>query len=436
MMPVKHHGVAGFGQIVTANADNDESQQTNKNEQEAAEITTSMENNNVVNAAAQAFSRIAPSVVSVLAVAADNTSHSLGSGVMIFRNTNKNNDSVSTQKEQDGNEAAAAPPLLVLTCAHNIATANPQRVYIVLADRRVYRAKILGRDTVLDVAVLQLLLDERTDDLLGSIFKAFAIWYGPGLETTDDHFLWTRPLPQPAVLGNSSLPVGTQVLAIGAHEKRGNEAHAGIVTSFQYTDRGLVEHIFTDAGIYKGHSGGPLVDIATQTVVGIHSHSILSTSSSSKKKGLPPEERNVVLSMNAIRKVLPRMIEGETIRHGTIGDIVLVGLSINLTQGSLNSGVEIVDLETYSRAWRAGLRKRDVIVEIGGQPVQTARDAHTLIDEAPLGKKLEIVVVRHQTSRKVVTVVPYDKSTTDKMLVVDWFRDKFGSFRQNIGGVV
>lgn len=50
---------------------------------------------------------------------------------------------------------------------------------------------------------------------------------------------------------------------------------------------------------------------------------------------------------------------------------------------------------------KAGLRKKDVIVEIGGKEVKTTRDAEELIDQAPIRENMQVVVTRNAKNRKL-----------------------------------
>jgi len=348
---------------------------------------------------ATAFHEAEPSVVSVTVIGL--STYSWGTGVII---------------DESG---------IVLTCEHTFRDFDGKQVYVILSDRRVYRSRILGRDAVLDVAVLQILADDRRDDHLDHIFRQFATVYDHDMP---ERVSWNNsPLFSHAKLGNSSsVRLGSRVLAIGSDVSRGNEAHAGIVTSHATrsgsNDHG-VEYFFTDAAVYHGHSGGPLIDIATNAVTGILSHICIDAQSR--------DERNAAIAIDQIKEVLPRLMEGETITHGTIGKLSLLGLTHDLPQGALTAGAEIIEMESYSRAGRAGLRRNDVIVEIGGQEVKNARDARRLIDQAVIGRKLEIVVMRKgitRLTRKVVRVVPYAKGEQEEMprlRVLDWFRIKF-----------
>ena len=194
----------------------------------------------------------------------------------------------------------------------------------------------------MDAAVLQLLLNERTDDMFGKIFHFITALSD---QDTPEQIDWDAPLSV-AELGNSTeVPVGSQVLALGFDTARGIEVQAGIVNSFHVNDGGS-QHILTDAGMYKGYSGGPLVDVATGKVIGIHSHSITTIRVRTEKSEVPEsgEERNYALAIDAVKDSLPQMIAGETMVHATIGDIIFLGLTQDLPQGSLTSGAEIVSM--------------------------------------------------------------------------------------------
>ena len=378
----------------------------------------------VLDATAVAFGEIAPSVVTILAFSvngnrfsnsgADARSVFFGSGIII--------------DDKDG---------LVLTCEHVIRDMDKQ-IYVLLSDRRVYRAQVLGRDAAMDTAVLKLLLDLHShvaqDSYMDSVFRYFAIQYESALP---DKIIWDSPLPTSAVLGNSSsLQVGLQVLAIGADVSRGNEAQMGIVTSFtsEVYDNG-VHYILTDAVICNGYSGGPLVNVVTKSVVGINALEFKEKIGlkGSDDKG---ESKYAVLAIDNIKEILPRMINGENVQHATIGMLYFRGLTHDLRRGDLTSGAEIVYIKSKSVAVRAGLRLDDVVVGIGGKDVRTAEDARKLIDLAPIGKKLEIVVMRNtgKTQKKKFKVRPYEYVRGRGSKV--FFRECFREFRQRLRSYV
>src|SRR5690606_14842043 len=112
-------------------------------------------------------------------------------------------------------------------------------VVVKLADRREFRAKVLGSDPATDVAVLKI----------------------------DAKNLPTVPL------GNSrSLQTGEWVLAIGSPFGLESTVTAGVVsaTGRSLPSDGHVQFIQTDVAVNPGNSGGPLFNTRGE-VVGINS---------------------------------------------------------------------------------------------------------------------------------------------------------------------
>jgi S1-C subfamily serine protease len=56
--------------------------------------------------------------------------------------------------------------------------------------------------------------------------------------------------------------------------------------------------------------------------------------------------------------------------------------------------VEVVDVSQSSPAQRAGLRAEDLIVELGGEPIERVDDVQRLMTEQAIGLPLAIRVLR------------------------------------------
>jgi S1-C subfamily serine protease len=56
--------------------------------------------------------------------------------------------------------------------------------------------------------------------------------------------------------------------------------------------------------------------------------------------------------------------------------------------------VEVVDVSQSSPAQRAGLRAEDLIVELGGEPIERVDDVQRLMTEAAIGHPMPIRVLR------------------------------------------
>jgi S1-C subfamily serine protease len=58
------------------------------------------------------------------------------------------------------------------------------------------------------------------------------------------------------------------------------------------------------------------------------------------------------------------------------------------------AGLEVVEVADGGPAQRAGLRPEDLIVEIGGLPVQRADDVQRLMNDAAIGRPLSVGLLR------------------------------------------
>ncbi|MBV9949503.1 MAG: trypsin-like peptidase domain-containing protein, partial [Myxococcales bacterium] len=167
----------------------------------------------------------------------------------------------------------------VVTNAHVIDDANTVKVK--LADDREYRAKVVGKDTRLDVAVLQ--LENAPQDL-----------------------------PVASLGSSEDLRVGDYVVAIGNPFGLGNTVTMGIVSAKgrsigagPYDD-----FIQTDASINPGNSGGPLFNLRGQ-VVGID------TAINPQGKGI-----GFAIPIDSTKQVLPQLIATGHVARGRLGVLI------------------------------------------------------------------------------------------------------------------
>jgi S1-C subfamily serine protease len=58
------------------------------------------------------------------------------------------------------------------------------------------------------------------------------------------------------------------------------------------------------------------------------------------------------------------------------------------------AGVEVVEVVTGSPAHRAGLRPEDIVLDLDGVPVESARDLQRLMAEERIGRRVPVRVVR------------------------------------------
>ncbi|HEY2436004.1 MAG TPA: PDZ domain-containing protein, partial [Solirubrobacteraceae bacterium] len=58
------------------------------------------------------------------------------------------------------------------------------------------------------------------------------------------------------------------------------------------------------------------------------------------------------------------------------------------------AGVEVVDVSPGSPAQRAGLRAEDLVIELGGQPIERVDDVQRLMTHEAIGHPMQIRVLR------------------------------------------
>ena len=248
----------------------------------------------------------------------------------------------------------------VMTNAHVIDDADTVKVK--LADDREYRAKVVGKDTKLDVAVLE--LQNAPHDL---------------------------PV---AALGQSDvLRVGEYVVAIGNPFGLGNTVTMGIVSAKgrsigagPYDD-----FIQTDASINPGNSGGPLFNLRGQ-VIGIN------TAINPQGKGI-----GFAIPIDAAKQVLPQLIATGHVARGRLG-VVIQGMDEDLAKAlgmDHPRGALVEEVEPGSPAEKAGIKSGDVLLSVDGQDVPHSEELPRMIAAHKPGTQVKLTIQRDKQTRNV-----------------------------------
>jgi serine protease DegQ len=235
-----------------------------------------------------------------------------------------------------GSGVIVAPEGFVLTNYHVIDGADD--IQLVLADGRRIAAKVRGADPESDLAVLKADSGDLPAITFGSLDK---------------------------------LEVGDVVLAIGNPYGFGNTVTMGIVSALGRNHLGInrfEDFIQTDAAVNPGNSGGALVDSAGN-LVGINS-AIFSQTGGSMGIGF-------AIPVSLARSVLEQIIRDGAVTRGWFG-IEPQDVTPELAKAlALDApGVVIRGVVRDGPADRAGIRARDVVLEIDGKPT---RDTPTLL---------------------------------------------------------
>jgi serine protease Do len=227
---------------------------------------------------------------------------------------------------------------------------NAQTIHVELADGRPFPARVIGTDPLSDLAVIKI---DATN-------LPYAYW------------------------GDSDLlSVGEWVLAIGNALGKGITATQGIVSrlnvSLSVEGTVLYGLVQTTAAINPGNSGGPLVNMAGE-VIGITSVKIV---------GPGVEGTGFAISSSEAKPIIQNLIRYGRITYPWLG----VGLR------TVKNGALIVELVANSPADIAGLRVNDVIIQFGGQEINSVADLVRAIRTAKIGEEVEIVFVRGENTR-------------------------------------
>jgi len=244
---------------------------------------------------------------------------------------------------------------LILTNAHVVDGAS--EVTVKLSDRREFTAKVLGSDSVTDVAVL------RID---------------------------AKDLPTVRLGNPGQLEVGDPVLAIGAPYGLEQTATQGMVSAKGRSlpgDSAVVPFIQTDAAVNPGNSGGPLFDGQGQ-VVGINSQIY---SQSGGFQGL-----SFAIPIDVALKIKDQIVATGRANHGRLG-VAAQDMNQALAESfglKSASGALVSSVVPGSAAAAAGLKAGDVILAVGDRPIERAGSLSSAIGLSTPGETVKLKVWR------------------------------------------
>lgn len=208
---------------------------------------------------------------------------------------------------------------------------------------------------------------------------------------------------KPATFAQTLPRVGELAVAIGNPLGFENSATAGIISGLHRNIPGsatgaqpLVDLIQTDAAISPGNSGGALVG-ADARVLGIN------------EAYIPPEQGAVSLGFAipapTVVDVVTQLIQTGEVRHAFMG-VTPQTVTEQLAEAydlPVERGAIVVEVQRGSPADRAGLAPGDIIVAMGGQPVETTEDLLARIRQHEPGDQVRVEYFRGR-ERRTTTV--------------------------------
>ncbi|MEY4010704.1 MAG: hypothetical protein RLZZ93_1397, partial [Actinomycetota bacterium] len=187
----------------------------------------------------------------------------------------------------------------------------------------------------------------------------------------------------------ASLAVGDQVVAVGyaLDLDGGASVTSGIISALNRTmqneDGALNALIQTDAAISSGNSGGPLINMEGH-VVGINTAVYRSTDTSAANN------IGFAISVGEVKRVIEVLrteAAGEKRAQGYLG----IALS-DRTDGGV--GAVVSEVASDSPAENAGLKVRDIILQVNDQPITGQGALIGIIRDATPDDEVEIVLER------------------------------------------
>lgn len=269
---------------------------------------------------------------------------------------------------------------LILTNNHVIQGADLVEVQLSEKSEKLYRAKIIGADARIDVALIKIDVPQ----------KLIA-----------------------ASLGSSKdLEVGEWVAAFGNPFGHGHSVSKGIISSIgrDLEEINKVPLLQTDASINPGNSGGPLVNTKGY-VIGVNQ------AIDARAQGI-----GFAIPIDEVKKIIPELESRGSIRKGYIG-IQLGDLDPNaaehvgLEEGS--SGAVIVGVERGGPAAKAGFKAYDIVLNFNGKKIKNSTDLMDAVSDGQIGDKLKALVLRGGKKTNLTVQIaerPSDMKLTQKTM--------------------
>lgn len=250
----------------------------------------------------------------------------------------------------------------VITNYHVIKDA--QELELTLNNNRAYKAKIVGTDPKMDIALLKI--------------------------DTNDLFDY-------AIFGDSeSVKVGEWVLAVGNPFNLTSTVTAGIVSAKarNLKEGGIQSFIQTDAAVNPGNSGGALVNTRGE-LIGINT---MISSNTGSYVGY-----SFAVPSNVARKIVEDLMEFGNVQRGILG---VEGFALDNNKAKEfgvkeTQGFYVNNVTKNSGAAKAGIKKGDIIIQLDNRTVSTFADVNELVGTK---RPEEEVQVRIKRDNKILSV--------------------------------
>lgn len=264
-----------------------------------------------------------------------------------------------------GSGVIISPDGYIITNNHVVA--NASEILITLNDKKEYKAKLIGADEAIDIALVK--IDAEN-------------------------------LPYITFADSDQVKVGEWVLAVGNPYNLTSTVTAGIVSA-KGRDLGnnnrIESFIQTDAAVNPGNSGGALVN-ARGELIGIN------TAISSQTGAYVGY--SFAVPSNIAKKVVEDLVEFGNTQRAYLGIrfVELNGENFKQLGTDVSEGIFINKVIDKGAAAESGIKPNDVIVKINNVKISKLADLNGQINSHRPGDKVEVTVLR-DGAEKVIPVV-------------------------------
>lgn len=381
-------GGIAYGGLSAANLNSNSSSSTasssSSNTGETGAVTTSSSGTTKVNKSTttsgtmtSAYKKVQNAVVSVLNYKYTSSSSSSSDIYSMFGyGDSDSSDSGSSSSKKSLTLYSEGSGVIYTTAngkgyivTNNHVISGAAKVKVILASGKTIAAKVVGKDSTSDLAVLS---------------------------------IDSKYVTQTASFGDSSsLQSGQTVIAIGSPEgsEYASTVTQGIISSPSRTityNSNQMTVIQTDAAINSGNSGGALVNSDGQ-VIGINSMKLSSSSSGDSVEGM-----GFAIPSNEVVTIVNQLVKKGKITRPQLGIKVVAIAELNSyykkqlgISTSLKKGLYVASVTSGSAAASAGIKKGDVITAAEGKTVNDVATLHSILYSHNVGDKVKITVNRN-----------------------------------------
>ena len=253
---------------------------------------------------------------------------------------------------------------------NNHVISGSDAVQVLLANGKTVNAKVVGKDSTTDLAVLS---------------------------------IDAKYVTQTAQFGDSKhLEAGQTVIAVGSPlgSEYASTVTQGIISASARTistSSGNQQTVIqTDAAINPGNSGGALVNSAGQ-VIGINSMKLAQSSDGTSVEGM-----GFAIPSNEVVTIVNELVKKGKITRPQLGVrvIALQGIpegyrSRLKIKSNLKSGIYIASVNKSGSAANAGIKSGDVITKVDGKKVDDVASLHSILYSHKVGDTVNVTVNRN-----------------------------------------